>query len=276
MNARATRLVFSDLDGSLLDHDSYRYDAALPQVQALEQAGVPLVLVSSKTRAEILALRVELDNVHPFIVHNGAAVFIPRHYFPEQPADTEVRDEFWVWAMAPPRERWLSLLRNLAPEFPDAFESFDSAGVDGIVAMTGLSADAAERAGQREYSEPVRWLASLEEQHRFIERLQAAGATVTPGGRFLSVAGPADKGSALQWLRSCYQRAGNGEVEDLAIGDGPNDRPMLEVAGTALLVRSPVHDFPTLARTDNVIRSQGLGPSGWAEGVSQWLSSTQI
>ena len=73
-----TRLVFSDLDGSLLDHYSYSYEAALPQMEALERAGIPLILVSSKTRAEILILREELANRHPFIVENGAAVFIPQ------------------------------------------------------------------------------------------------------------------------------------------------------------------------------------------------------
>lgn len=274
MSAVATRLVFSDLDGSLLDHHSYSYKEALPQVTALEREGVPLILVSSKTRAEMLALREELANRHPFIVENGAAVFIPLQYFAQQPAETTQRDGFWVWEMAPPRTHWLAALQALKQDFPDDFESFAEAGVDGIVAMTGLSRAAAERASQREYSEPVRWLAGTDEESRFIECLAAKGATVTRGGRFLSVAGPADKGTALQWLRACYRQAAGGPVSDLAIGDGPNDRPMLETAQTALLIRSPVHDFPQLDREEHVIRSQGLGPVGWAEGVSQWLSAT--
>ena len=70
--------MFSDLDGSLLDHYSYSFDAALPAVNALEELDIPLILVSSKTRAEILAVREQLANRHPFIVENGADVFVPQ------------------------------------------------------------------------------------------------------------------------------------------------------------------------------------------------------
>jgi predicted mannosyl-3-phosphoglycerate phosphatase (HAD superfamily) len=65
-------------------------------------------------------------------------------------------------------------------------------------------------------------------------------------------------------------------VEDIAIGDSANDCLMLEAATTALLIRSPVHDFPPLARVDGVIRSQLPGPDGWAEGVSQWLQLNSL
>ncbi|MEM1155897.1 MAG: mannosyl-3-phosphoglycerate phosphatase, partial [Pseudomonadota bacterium] len=61
--------------------------------------------------------------------------------------------------------------------------------------------------------------------------------------------------------------------DDLAVGDSGNDIAMLEAAGTALLVRSPAHAFPTLNRVDKVIHSHHYGPAGWAEGVEIWLSS---
>lgn len=277
MNTPVTRLVFSDLDGSLLDHYSYSYEAALPQMEALERAGIPLILVSSKTRAEILILRDELANRHPFIVENGAAVFIPQQYFENQPAGTVARDGYWVCEMAPPRGQWLALLKDLESEFPGCFDSFHRAGVAGIMAMTGLSELQAIAANQREYSEPVRWLAEPEREAQFLKRLREAGATVAKGGRFLAVAGLSDKGQALVWLRNCYQRAaGGGIVDDIAIGDSANDCPMLEAAGTALLVRSPVHDFPSLNKRDRVSRSSSCGPAGWAQGVARWLQSNNF
>ena len=78
----STLLVFSDLDGSLLDHYTYSFLEALPTVNLLEQLNIPLVLASSKTRAEIIELRSALGNRHPFIVENGAAVFIPQPISP--------------------------------------------------------------------------------------------------------------------------------------------------------------------------------------------------
>lgn len=273
----STLLVFSDLDGSLLDHYTYSFQEALPVVNLLEQLNIPLVLASSKTRAEIIALRTALGNRHPFIVENGAAVFIPQHYFPKQPADTEVRGEYWVHEMAPPRTSWLTKLGAMKEEFGSQFSSFHSAGVAGIMEMTGLSESQARKANDRDYSEPVKWLGDPQGESKFIQRLRDSGATVARGGRFISVSGRCDKGQALTWLRARYQETSSSHtVEDLAIGDSDNDLPMLEAAGTALMIRSPSHDFPSLSKISRVIHSHNIGPAGWAEGVSQWLKLNNI
>jgi HAD superfamily hydrolase (TIGR01484 family) len=70
-------LVFSDLDGCLLDERTYRWDAARPALEALGSRGVPLLLCSSKTRAEMEALAGGLGLAWPFIVENGGALVIP-------------------------------------------------------------------------------------------------------------------------------------------------------------------------------------------------------
>ena len=76
--SRARAVVFTDLDGTLLDHDSYAWTAAAPALDALKQAGVPLVLASSKTAAEIAALHAELGlGRTPAIVKKGAGLWRP-------------------------------------------------------------------------------------------------------------------------------------------------------------------------------------------------------
>lgn len=265
-------LVFTDLDGSLLDHHSYSYRDALPQLHRLEHLGIPVIPATSKTRAEIEQLRAELGNGHPFIVENGAAVYIPVGYFNAQPEGTIEREAYWVREMAAPRTKWLDLLARLGDEFPEEFDYFFSAGTQGIVRMTGLPEAQAAQANQREYSEPVKWLGDDAGKAEFIARLHAGGASVLQGGRFLAVAGDCDKGRALAWLRQVFQREQPGRSShDLAIGDSANDCAMLEAAQSAVLVRSPVHDFPKLARSDGVQFSTAYGPAGWAEGVAHWL-----
>ena len=274
---RAEYLVFTDLDGSLLDHHDYSYDQALPQLRALESQGIPVIPATSKTRLEIEQLRAELGNLHPFIAENGAAVFIPVGYFDQQPASSVERDGYWVYEMSPPRERWLKLLSELSARFPGAFEHFHGAGVDGIMRMTGLPRERAMQANAREYSEPVRWLGDEHERKAFLGCLQLAGASVLQGGRFMSVCGNCDKGQALQWLRRVYELAQpSRRVHDLAIGDSGNDCAMLEVAETALVIRSPVHDAPELQRSDRVMYSKEFGPAGWAKGVTDWLHHQQL
>lgn len=266
------QLVVTDLDGSLLDHDDYSYAPAVPVLELLEQLRIPVIMASSKTRREILALREALGNTHPFIVENGAAVLLPQGYFTRQPAGTVARDGYWVRSFAPPRAHWAAPLAALRERFPGRFLDFASAGAEGVAAMTGLPPESAALANEREYSEPLQWRGSEAELAPFLAALRAAGATVARGGRFHAVGGDCDKGSALRWLREQYALAAAATaVYDLAIGDGQNDVPMLECAHRALLIPAPGRDLPELQRRDGVMVGRGYGPDAWADGVREWL-----
>ena len=274
VNRHTRHLVFSDLDGSLLDHHSYTFEPALPAIAKLRALGIPLILASSKTRAEITALRAALGSEDPFITENGACIAIPTSTAHAKPMDTRRDGDFWLYEPVQSRQHWLDILEDMKREFPGEFLSFHDAGVAGIVELTGLSPDAAEAANQRSYSEPVAWQGPEKNKQAFIARLRESGATVQQGGRFLSVSGACDKGQALVWVREFYRALWQADfIEDLAAGDSANDVAMLEEAGTALLIKSPAHAFPALERTQAVTKSSATGPSGWSEGVTSWLHS---
>lgn len=263
-------LVFTDLDGTLLDHYSYSFKPAQPLLRHLQRKGIPVIPVSSKTRAELEPIMAQIGESGPFVVENGAAVCVPRGYFERQPDGTDTLGDYWVRALAEPRERWTALLASLKGEFPGAFETFTAMGERGIAAATGLTLEQAALANQRDFSEPVRWLAGAAQRDAFVARLQQGGARVHAGGRFLAVSGALDKGEALTWLREQY--AAEGRVAGVvALGDSDNDVSMLEAADIAVLVRSPERDYPALTRTEGVLRTEGYGPVGWAEGITRWL-----
>ena len=281
-------MVFTDLDGSLLDHHSYTFAPALPAITELAKQCIPLVLCSSKTRAEMEQIRTTLGNSDPFIVENGAAIFVPQAWLDgafsafvaasEHPTvkrnDIALEDGYLVRASSDRRARWLAVLDVLQAEYGDEFDSFCRMGVEGIVALTGLSDEEAALANQREFSEPVYWHGSDARRDAFVGELQSRGATVAQGGRFLGVTGACDKGKALQWLADATAAClGCEHIDTLAIGDSGNDVPMLEVADTALVIRSPVHEFPPLARGlgVGVMHSDKPGPDGWNDGVMSWL-----
>lgn len=268
----ALYLVVTDLDGSLLDHYTYAYDAARPALELLEQLRIPVVLASSKTQAEMLALRRELGNEHPLIVENGAAVLIPEAYFTTAPRDCVFRDGFWVREFAPSRESWQPLLRDLHSQFPGLLMDFASAGIDEIARMTGLSAEQAALANDRAYSEPIQWRGDDSEFSTFLAAVEHGGARALQGGRFVSLAGDCDKGIAWRWLREAFALAGGGAaVYDLALGDGGNDVPMLESAHRAVVIPAPDRAPPQVRRSDGLLSVTGQGPEAWAEGVKAWL-----
>ena len=70
-------VIFTDLDGTLLDHETYGWKEAKPALNLCKALKVPLILVSSKTRAEMNLLRHELELTSPFISENGGGIFFP-------------------------------------------------------------------------------------------------------------------------------------------------------------------------------------------------------
>ena len=73
----------------------------------LERDQVPVILTTSKTGAEVISIREELNNCYPFIVENGAAIFIPHDYFLEKPIDCLEIDDYWVYSFSQYRSHWL-------------------------------------------------------------------------------------------------------------------------------------------------------------------------
>lgn len=269
-------LLFTDLDGSLLDHHSYEFEPARPLLAALKLAGIPVIPCTSKTRAEVERLRVQAGLCDPYVVENGAAIILPQGVFDSIPPNCIERYGNPCLEFALPRSHWLDLLGEMHPDFGDQFVSFHQAGIEGIMDLTGLDRASAERANQRDYSEPVFWRGSDDQKIQFITRLQQQGAKVLQGGRFLGVGGDCDKGRALNHVQALYQSLyPQKRVISLAIGDSNNDVAMLETADAALIVRSPVHMPPQLQRSDGYVTTE-TGPTGWCEGVLRWLHLLDI
>jgi mannosyl-3-phosphoglycerate phosphatase family protein len=270
--SKSKLVIFTDLDGSLLDHDNYSHKAADELLLELEQRHIPVILTTSKTRAEVMSLRDELNNQHPFIIENGAAIFIPQGYFPTKPEGCIELDGFWVFSFCETRSHWLSLLSKGKELFPHNFSHFSAMKEEVISQVTGLSIAQAQQANNREYGEPISWLVGDNDKQKFILWLQGHGGHVLQGGRFLHLSGPCDKGQALAWLAEEYKKQGDqAGIKTIAIGDSGNDIAMLELADLALIVRSPVHAPPKLKRLRGFFISEEFGPKGWNSGLRKIL-----
>ena len=271
-------IIFTDLDGTLLDHFSYSFDAAIPMLDKLEQLGIPVIPITSKTFAEVSRLRDQLNNRHPFIVENGAAIAIPKDYFDAHHDSWIDQGDFWICPNSKPRKHWNQLLSNNAEAFVGEYETFTSVvehrGYQGLQEITGLNLAQAILSNERSYSEPIHWLGSDSSKQAFIKTLTNAGGTLLQGGRFLALGDAVDKGSTLLQLTEIYQTLGGfSGMHSLALGDSGNDVSMLEIANSAVIIKSQTHDTPALNRQDNLYVSNFYGPEGWAESVSLSLKN---
>ena len=255
-------LVFTDLDGTLLDHDSYSFAPALPALAALARRGIPCILNTSKTAAELLSLRTALGNRYPFIVENGAAIVQPDDSLLAVPGVDSRLAGLPAKCFATPRAKVLECLQALRAEQGYDFLGFADMSVDDLVAEAGLPAADAERALQRDFSEPILWRDSEARWQAFCEHVEAAGLQILRGGRFAHIMGRTDKGRAMAWL--CAALAGDRPLHSIALGDSHNDVAMLARADIAVIVRSPKHAPPTLRDCRGALHTtEEYGPAGW-------------
>ena len=67
-------LIFTDLDGSLLHRDTFKFDEIKDYLKQLKSKGIFIIPNTSKTEKEILQFNYELGSNLPFISENGAAI----------------------------------------------------------------------------------------------------------------------------------------------------------------------------------------------------------
>jgi len=246
-------LVFSDLDGSLLDHKTYDYAAALPAIAEIRSRGGLLVLASSKTAAEMLSLHQELALADaPMIVENGAACVRPTSI------GTKTAD--------------YRAIRQVLHTLGAPFRGFGDMSVPELCAHTGLSPEAAERAKARQFSEPGIWQGDVHQRAGFLAALARQGISACQGGRFLTLSFGATKADQMQRLRAQYRGCFT-----IALGDAPNDAEMIAAADRGVVIRNDHGpDLPDFPHEHRILRTDLPGPEGWCAAVMTILEAWDL
>lgn len=249
-------VVFTDLDGTLLDPEDYSYEAAAPALARLVAAGVPVILASSKTAAEIAPIRADLGlSAFPAIVENGAGLLDPGAEAPDDPG----------------RYRELrAALGRLPASVRAAFQGFGDWDLAMLARRTGLPRVEAELAARRRYSEPGLWRGSDAQKLAFVAGLAALGISVREGGRFLTLSFGGTKASRMAEVAARY-----GNPFTVALGDGPNDVEMLGAADLGFVIanphRPPLPPVPGEAE-GRIVRIDTPGPEGWTEAMDRVIA----
>ncbi len=257
-------VVFSDLDGTLLDHHDYSYEAARPALEALRGAGAPLVLCSSKTRAEMIPLHQELGLSAPIIVENGGGIFAPPDCLLAKGEPWREADGGWrVMEIGLPIDE----VRARSANFLDRLKlkGFGELSDRQVAKLTGLSKEAAARARAREFNEPILPPQDAAQGDQLIAAATEAGLQVTRGGRFWHLLGGGDKGKAVRLLKVLYAKH-DPELLTMALGDAPNDLPMLAAVERPVLVARPDGSHASLD-LEGLTREPLAGPAGFNQAV---------
>ena len=235
-------VVISDLDGTLLDHESYSWAPAKPALDRLAKMGAAVVLASSKTAAEVSVLQKEMGlSCWPAIVENGAGV------------------------LGQSGESTYDRLRAALNSIPEAlrchYVGFGDLSVAGIANVTGLSLDAAALAAKRMFSEPGTWSGSDGDLILFQQQLAKQGITARQGGRFLTLSFGGTKADRMEEIIANLR-----PVHTVALGDAPNDIEMLEATDYGVVIANfHSKSLPSLKNeaSGRIIRTKEAGPLGW-------------
>lgn len=241
-NKNPQLIIFTDLDGTLLDHYIYSFDAAREALEKINVAKIPLIFCSSKTRAEIEMWRKKLGNHYPFISENGGAIFYPKKEKYPNAYQVRTRNGYRALKLGTYYPDLLQQFKKLKKVFGEKVRGFSEMDLSEVAALTGLTENQAALAQKREYSEPFVFTGDKDEKQKLQIFVKKCPLNVTQGGRFFHLLGDNDKGKAVSIVIKGYKDV-NPKLQSIAIGDSYNDLPMLQKVDIPVLVQKNKGNF---------------------------------
>jgi mannosyl-3-phosphoglycerate phosphatase len=220
------KLIFTDLDGTFLNHDDYSFEPSLEALQLIKEKQIPLIFTTSKTKTEVEQLQKKVGIKEPFIIENGAALFIPKGY---QGFDLNSLDEFEEYRVLVLGKRYSQIL-SFYNDYKDEFGmlGFSDMSLEEIQKYTSLPKENAFLAHKRDFTEP--FLLKDETKLNNLKNLALTyNIKITQGGRFFHLIGKnQDKGIAVKKTKELFSKLYNTSIESYGLGDGSNDIAMFE------------------------------------------------
>lgn len=251
-------VIFTDLDGTLLNHHDYSFEAVCPLLDTLKHKGIPVILNSSKTLAEIELWQKKLDLPLPVIAENGGVVMMPGEKGPQ------------MVYIGKPYQEIRGVLENLRDRYGWKFEGFGDWSIAEVMNHTGLKAHEAALAKDREVIEPIVWNDSEDAFESFREQLAEHDLALKRGGRFWHVMGHHDKADAMHFLVNKDYFSCGSNCTVIALGDSQNDLSMLNYANIAVVLPNE-HRQPLAVKEARYINEPA--PQGWVTAIEQILAS---
>ena len=260
------KLVVTDVDGTLVRTDKTLAPSTVDAVTRLQNAGVPVAIVSARPPFGMRWLQDALRLTGPLAGYNGGCVVAPdgrvvsQRNLPEAQARIALRlfaergVSAWLfnasdWMIVDPNGPKLELERMTVRQDERLVDSFEP------------------------YMTQVGKLTGVTDDHPLLEAVEAelqgmlgtAGNAKRSQAYYLDVTHPeANKGNAVRLLA---EAAGVGVDEVAVLGDMMNDVPMFEVAGFSVAMGNATDEVKHLATAVTASNEH----DGWAEAVDRLI-----
>ncbi|NJB81391.1 HAD-IIB family hydrolase [Wenyingzhuangia aestuarii] len=257
-------VIFTDLDGTFLNHNDYSFAASAVALEQVFKKEIPLIFTTSKTKIEVEQLQQKVGVKEPFIVENGAALFIPKNYKGFDFSFLDVFESYYIVQLGVPYHQVLEFYNTYKEEF--GMLGFSDMTDEKVMELTGLSIENAKTSKQRNFTEPF-----VLENDLQIEELEKLASKhhlkITKGGRFYHLIGEnQDKGKAVEKCVAIFEKMYHEEVKSIGLGDGQNDVPLLNSVNVPIAIQNHEGEYVGLSNS-KLQKSSFKGAKGWNEMV---------
>jgi len=273
----AQKVVFTDIDGTLTDINTGKYNLSKGLVRKLNEDSIPVIFCSAKTLAEQEEISQDIGLMEPLIVENGGAVMIPTDYFSPSIMLTVKNykkiGNYIMIELGKPSHVIRQKLSSIRENYKIDFKGVADVSLKKLSSITGLRPSNARRMADRKYGETI-LLIDEKDVKPFTRRAREIGLKVIHGGRFFDVTAGNDKGKAVRLLLKLFRQKYAQEVIFFGIGDSLNDVPMLRHMDFPMLVQRPDKAWSPL-KMNNIIKLPGIGPRGWKSAFDKVMETSE-
>lgn len=269
-------IIFSDIDGSFMNHNDYSFEELKPFVDKISQIS-QIIFVSSKTYAEIIKLKKKLKISFPFIVENGACIFFPKNYFKKIKSKInffEIGDHIGCKISKFVSSDYKIRLNFLKKEFN--FKFFSEMSISNSKKITNLDSSNLIDSKKRMFTDPIFWQDKENKIFDFQSRLKDLHLKTSYGGRFIHVSDNFNKGKSIRKLLNLINVNQNKTRLTISLGDSNNDVSMLEITDYSCIVKNIKKKNLILKKLTNKYYSKSIAPEGWKESLIQIFKKEKI
>ena len=261
MKKRLTIIIFTDLDGSLLHRDTFKFDPIKDYLKSLLNNGIIIIPNSSKTEKEIEKFNEELGVEIPYISENGSAIHglnLINQNFPNEIILSRKKEEL------------LKILNEKTPEkLLNKCVQISKLSKKEQEKIFGQKDDKLKDALQRKYTLPLLFNGNNSEKNKLLKVLSSNSLTLQEGGRVLNLCDNINKIKSMNRVIKILKKTED-KIKTIAVGDNYNDLEMLKNSDVPCLVFNDQFKLDKI-NIDNLIFSNKPSPEGWADVIKMAL-----
>jgi mannosyl-3-phosphoglycerate phosphatase len=263
-------VVVTDIDDSLLEPGARALPSERAALDFLASRGIPLVINSSRTHAEIERIQETLRLLTPSISEHGSALFIPSGCFPSIPDRAARAVGGHVIEFGRPYHEVVETIRITGRELGVEIVGFADLTIEDAARELGVSDVEAQLAKLREYTELIRIADETDARRSHVlNALRRRGLRCWPMGRHHLVSATRDRAESLLTLKALW-RHGWGEAPSIVgFGNSEDDVNWLRYADVAVIVQGDHGgvDPRMLSKLPTARVSQQSGRLGWSDAI---------